>query len=53
MEQLIKDLEKAWESYKDHDNHARKDQMIDCLIDIANTSELIEEKAFKILSEIR
>ena len=53
MEQLIKDLEKAWEVYKDHDDHARREQMVSCLNDIIGTSGLITTKAIKILSEIR
>ena len=53
MEQLIKDLELVWESYRDHDSHARKDQMISCLNDMIGTAELIKTKAVKILSEIR
>ena len=53
MEQLIKDLELVWESYRDHDNHARVDQMISCLNDMIGTAELIKTKAVKILSEIR
>lgn len=53
MEQLIKDLEQIWESYKDHDDHARRDQMIACLENIVTTSGLITTKAIKILSEIR
>lgn len=50
MEQLIKDLEKAWESYKEHDSHARRDQMMACLIDIVGTAELIKEKAIRAMS---
>ena len=53
MEQLIKDLEKAWEAYKDHDDHARVDQMVSCLNDMIGTTEVIKAKAVKILSEIR
>ena len=53
MEQLIKDLELIWESYKDHDDHARVDQMIACLNDMIGTAEVIKIKAVKILSEIR
>ena len=53
MERLIKDLEKAWESYKDHNDHARLYQMIVCLNDIIATSGIITTKAIKILSEIR
>lgn len=53
MEQLIEDLKKAWEAYKDHDDHARRDQMISCLNDIIGTTEIIKTKAVKILSEIR
>ena len=50
MEQLIKDLEKAWEPYRDHNNHARRDQMMACLIDIVGTAELIKEKAIRAMS---
>lgn len=53
MEQLIKDLEKAWESYKDHDDHARREQMIFCLDDIIATAAVIRTKAINMLSEIR
>jgi hypothetical protein len=53
MEQLIKDLEQIWESYKDHDDHARVDQMISCLNDMIGTAEVIKAKAVKILSEIK
>jgi len=53
MEQLIKDLELIWESYKDHDDHARVDQMVSCLNDMIGTTEIIKTKAVKILSEIR
>ena len=53
MEQLIKDLEQIWEQYKDHDDHARRDQMIACLINIIGTAEVIKHKAVKALSEIR
>lgn len=53
MEQLIKDLEKAWEAYKDHDEHARADQMMTCLYDMIGTAEIIKTKAVKMLSEIR
>ena len=52
MEQLIKDLEKTWESYKEHDDHARREQMIVCLNDIIATSGIITTKAIKILCEI-
>ena len=50
MEQLIEDLKKAWEAYKDHDDHARGDQMMACLIDIIGTAEIIKAKAVKALS---
>lgn len=53
MEGLIKDLEQIWEQYKDHDDHARRDQMIVCLENIVTTSDIIKTKAIKILSEIR
>lgn len=53
MEQLIKDLELIWKSYRDHDDHARVDQMISCLNDMIGTAELIKAKAVKVLSEIR
>ena len=53
MEQLIKDLEWAWKSYREHDDHARVDQMIACLNDIIATTEIIKTKAVKILSELR
>lgn len=53
MEQLIKDLEKAWEAYKDHDDHARINSMKSCLSDIISTTEIIKTKAVNILSELR
>lgn len=53
MEQLIKDLELIWESYKDHDDHARIDQIVSCLNNMIGTTEIIKAKAVKILSEIR
>ena len=53
MEQLIKDLEQIWESFRDHDDHARVDKMVSCLNDMIGTTEIIKTKAVKILSEIR
>lgn len=53
MEGLIKDLEQIWKQYKDHDDHARRDQMIVCLENIVTTSDIIKTKTIKILSEIR
>lgn len=53
MEQLIKDLEQIWESYKDHDDHARRDQMIACLDSIISTCEIIKYKAINTLIELR
>lgn len=53
MEGLIKDLEQIWKQYKDHDDHARRDQMIVCLENIITTSGIITKKAIKIWSEIR
>lgn len=53
MEQLIKDLEWAWESYKDHDDYARVDQMMVCLESIIGTCEIIKHKAVNTLIELR
>lgn len=53
MEQLIKDLELIWESYKDHDDHARRDRMISCLNDMIGTCEIVKSKCVKTLSELR
>ena len=53
MEQLIKDLEKTWESFKEHDDHARREQMIVCLDSIISTCELIKYKCIDTLSELR
>lgn len=53
MEQLIKDLELIWESYKEHDDHARKDQMIVCLDSIIGTCEIIKHKCINTLIELR
>lgn len=53
MEQLIKDLEITWESYKDHDDHARREQMIVCLDAMISTCELIKYKCVDMLSDIR
>lgn len=52
MEQLIKDLEQIWESYKDHADHARVDQMMACLYSIVGTAEIIKTKAIKALPEM-
>ena len=53
MEQLIKDLEKAWESFKDDSDHARVAQMVNCLYDIVGTAEIIKTKAIRMLDEMR
>lgn len=53
MEQLIKDLEKAWESYKDHDDHARREQMIDSIDAMITTCEIIKHKCVDTLIELR
>ena len=53
MEQLIKDLEKAWEAYKDHDDHARVGQMITCMDSMISTCEMIKYKCIDILSDLR
>lgn len=53
MEQLINDLKVIWEAYVDHDDHARREQMVSCLNDMIGTAEVIKMKAVKILEEIR
>ena len=53
MEQLIKDLEWAWKSYREHDDHARTDQMAACLDTIISTCEIIKHKAVNTLVELR
>lgn len=53
MEQLIKDLEKAWESYKDHDDHARREQMINSLDVIISACEMIKHKCVDMLIDMR
>ena len=53
MEQLIKDLEKTWELYKDHNDHARLGQMIACVNDMISTCEIIKHKCVNTLIELR
>ena len=53
MEQLIKDLEKAWESYKDHDDNARIEQMVSYLDSMINICEMIKYKCVNTLIELR
>lgn len=53
MEQLIKDLELIWESYKDHDDHARREQMMNALDIIISTCEMIKYKCVNTLIELR
>lgn len=53
MEQLIKDLENTWESFKEHDDHARREQMISCIDSIISTCEIIKHKCVNTLIELR
>lgn len=47
MEQLIKDLENAWEQVKYNDDHALPDKIVLYLRDIESTAKLITAKAEK------
>lgn len=47
MEQLIKDLEKAWEQVCYSDDHALADRVVVYLKDIEATAKLIAAKAEK------
>lgn len=52
MEQLIKDLEKAWEQVCYNDDHALVDKVVLYLKDIESTAEAIAAKAAKARADI-
>jgi len=44
MEQLIKDLEKAWEQVQYHDDRANRDKAIAYLDEMRSTCDIIKDK---------
>ena len=52
MEQLIKDLEKAWEQVKYHDDRANIDKTIAYLTEMKGTCEMIAGKCEVLIGQM-
>lgn len=52
MEQLIKDLEKAWESVKYHDDRANRDNAIAYLTEMKGTCDIIKGKCEVLIGQM-